>query len=132
MQAFREVWAGIGDSIVIVGGDGLYNCHIHTDEIGAAIEAALDAGTPRDIRITDLSEQIVEERWVREGSAVQPEDVATAPAPTTSVVAVVVGDGVGRIFPFARCAHAGQGRPVDEPVDVRARRGGARDGFARW
>ena len=98
MQAFREVWAGIGDSIVIVGGDGLYNCHIHTDEIGAAIEAALDAGRPRDIRITDLSEQIVEERWVREGSAVQPEDVATAPAPATSVVAVVVGDGVGRIF----------------------------------
>jgi len=96
MHAFREVWAGIGDSIVIVGGDGLYNCHIHTDEIGAAIEAALDAGTPREIRITDLSEQIVEERWVREGSAAQPEDVTTAPA--TSVVAVVVGDGVGRIF----------------------------------
>jgi DAK2 domain fusion protein YloV len=96
MHAFREVWAGIGDSIVIVGGDGLYNCHIHTDEIGAAIEAALDAGTPREIRVTDLSEQIVEERWVREGSAAQPEDVTTAPA--TSVVAVVVGDGVGRIF----------------------------------
>jgi DAK2 domain fusion protein YloV len=96
MHAFREVWAGIGDSIVIVGGDGLYNCHIHTDEIGAAIEAALDAGTPREIRITDLSEQIVEERWVREGSAAQPEDVTTTPA--TSVVAVVVGDGVGRIF----------------------------------
>lgn len=98
MHAFREVWAGIGDSIVIVGGDGLYNCHIHTDEIGAAIEAALDAGRPREIRITDLSEQIVEERWVREGSLHQPEDVNTDPAPTTSVVAVVVGDGVGRIF----------------------------------
>ena len=98
MQAFREVWAGIGDSIVIVGGDGLYNCHIHTDEIGAAIEAALDAGRPREIRITDLSEQIVEERWVREGSAAQPENITTAPAPATSVVAVVVGDGVGRIF----------------------------------
>jgi dihydroxyacetone kinase-like predicted kinase len=98
MRAFREVWAGIGDSIVIVGGDGLYNCHIHTDEIGAAIEAALDAGRPREIRITDLSEQIVEERWVREGRFAQPEDGTTGPAPTTSVVAVVVGDGVGRIF----------------------------------
>jgi hypothetical protein len=98
MHAFREVWAGIGDSIVIVGGDGLYNCHIHTDEIGAAIEAAIDAGQPREIRITDLSEQIVEERWVREGGALQTNDVRTDPAPTTSVVAVVVGDGVGRIF----------------------------------
>ncbi len=98
MHAFRDVWAGIGDSIVIVGGDGLYNCHIHTDEIGAAIEAALDAGRPREIRITDLSEQIVEERWVREGIPLQPDDLDVGPAPATAVVAVVVGDGVGRIF----------------------------------
>ena len=69
MPAFREVWAGIGDSIVIVGGEGLYNCHIHTDNIGAAIEAALDAGRPRQIRVTDLQDEVVEERWVREGRA---------------------------------------------------------------
>lgn len=98
MHAFREVWAGIGDSIVIVGGDGLYNCHIHTDEIGAAIEAALDAGRPREIRITDLTEQVIEERWVREGSVAQLDEIDTSPAPGTSVVAVVVGEGVGRIF----------------------------------
>jgi DAK2 domain fusion protein YloV len=96
MTAFREVWSGIGDSIVIVGGDGLYNCHIHTDDIGASIEAALDAGRPREIRVTDLSEQVIEERWVREGSEGQVEE--TTPAPATSVVAVVAGEGVGRIF----------------------------------
>jgi hypothetical protein len=32
MADFKEVWAGIGDSIVVVGGDGLWNCHIHTDD----------------------------------------------------------------------------------------------------
>jgi uncharacterized protein len=98
MAAFRDVWAGIGDSIVIVGGDGLYNCHIHTDDIGAAIEAALDAGRPRDIRVTDLSEQVIEERWVREASGEAALAAPTTPAPTTSVVAVVAGDGIGRIF----------------------------------
>ncbi len=97
MHAFREVWAGIGDSIVIVGGDGIYNCHIHTDDIGAAVEAALDAGRPREIRVTDLSEQVLEERWVREASGLQ-EIEEIEPAPPTAVVAVVVGDGVGRIF----------------------------------
>ncbi len=97
MAAFREVWAGIGDSIVIVGGEGLYNCHIHTDEVGPAIEAGIDAGRPRDIRVTDLNEQVIEERWVREGWAVQPDEEVTPPPPT-AVVAVVVGDGVGRIF----------------------------------
>jgi DAK2 domain fusion protein YloV len=89
MHAFREVWAGIGDSIVIVGGDGIYNCHIHTDDIGAALEASLDAGRPR--------EQVIEERWVREASGADVEEV-TDPAPPTAVVAVVVGEGVGRIF----------------------------------
>jgi fatty acid kinase len=97
MGAFRDAWTAMGDSIVIVGGDGLYNCHIHTDDVGAAIEAAIDVGRPRELKVTDLTEQVLEERWVREGSLVQPEEVAEAP-PTTAVVAVVVGDGVGRIF----------------------------------
>ena len=66
IPAFKDVWAGIGDSIVVVGGDGIWNCHIHTDDIGAAIEAALDCGRPRNIRVTDLMEQVEEERWVRE------------------------------------------------------------------
>src|SRR4051812_48334805 len=30
IPAFKDVWAGIGDSIVVVGGDGIWNCHIHT------------------------------------------------------------------------------------------------------
>jgi len=96
MHAFREVWAGLGDSIVIVGGEGIYNCHIHTNEVGPAIEASLDAGRPREIRVTDLTEQVVEERWVREAT-LQSDDVEEPP-PLTAVVAVVVGEGIGRIF----------------------------------
>src|SRR3954452_16310910 len=69
IPAFKDVWAGIGDSTVVVGGDGLGNCHIHTDDIGAAIEAAIDCGRPRSIRVTDLFEEVEEERWVREGAA---------------------------------------------------------------
>ncbi len=96
---FKEVWAGIGDSIVIVGGDGEWNCHIHTDDVGAAIEAALDAGRPREIRVTDLAEQVEEERWVREAAS---RPVAPPPhsdnVPVTAVVAVGTGDGIHRIF----------------------------------
>jgi len=96
MATFRAAWETLGDSIVIVGGEGLYNCHIHSDDVGSSIEVALDAGRPRQIRVTDLSEQVTEERWVREAN-VLPE-VPSTPAPTTAVVAVVVGEGVGRIF----------------------------------
>ncbi|HUD69809.1 MAG TPA: DAK2 domain-containing protein [Acidimicrobiales bacterium] len=98
LSAFKEVWAGIGDSIVVVGGDGLFNCHIHTDDVGAAIEAALDVGRPRGIRVTDLAEQVIEERWVREGAFEGAGDAVAGTAPATSIVAVVQGDGIGRIF----------------------------------
>src|SRR5262249_16034517 len=37
MPAFREAWGAIGDSIVVVGGEGLWNCHIHTNEIDGAV-----------------------------------------------------------------------------------------------
>lgn len=97
ISGFREVWDGYGGSVVIVGGDGLYNCHIHTDDIGGAIEAAIEIGRPRQIRVTDLAEQVEEERWVREAAGLE-----TVPLPgkqvTTSVVAVCAGEGVKRVF----------------------------------
>ena len=101
IEGFKEVWAGIGDSIVVVGGDGMWNCHIHTDDIGAAIEAAIEIGKPQRIRVTDLEEQVEEERWVRENVGAPgagPSVEGVGPPPTTSVVAVVSGEGIGRIF----------------------------------
>jgi hypothetical protein len=95
VAAFKEAWLDIGDSIVVVGGDGLYNCHIHTDDIGAAIEAAIAVGRPAKIRITDLREEVEERDWVR-AAAVPP--AAVAAHVTTAVVAVGVGDGVVRLL----------------------------------
>ena len=84
IEFFKDVWAGIGDSIVVVGGDGLWNCHIHTNDIGAAIEAGVDTGRPHRIRVTDLDEQVEEERWVREsvgaaGAGAGTEDTGPPP-----------------------------------------------------
>ncbi|MGH9074833.1 MAG: DAK2 domain-containing protein, partial [Acidimicrobiales bacterium] len=100
IPAFKDVWAGLGDSIVVVGSGSLWNCHIHTDDIGGAVEAALDAGRPRDIRVTDLLEQVEEERWVREAAARAAADRPdpSGPPPVTAVVAVANGEGIGRIF----------------------------------
>ncbi len=96
IPAFRETWMTVGDSIVVVGGDGLYNCHIHTNDIGAAIEAGIQAGKPHKIRVTDLFEEVEaeEQLWVREavGDIVESEPVETA------VVAVAVGEGLRRLL----------------------------------
>ena len=95
---FREVWAGVGDSIVVVGGGGLWNCHIHTDDIGASIEAALEAGRPRQIRVTDLFDQVEEESWVRAAAGTDAEGEGPEEPVFCSVVAVCTGDGIRRIF----------------------------------
>ncbi|MDQ1386251.1 MAG: fatty acid kinase [Actinomycetota bacterium] len=99
MPAFRNTWGAIGDSIVIVGGDGLWNCHIHTNDIGGAVEAGIDAGRPRKIHITDLIEQVEEERWVREADVLADlDEFADQTVVTTAVVAVGVGEGIRRIL----------------------------------
>jgi DAK2 domain fusion protein YloV len=86
VEEFKQAWDAIGDSIVVVGGDGLWNCHIHADDIGACIEAALDAGgRPRQIRVTDLHQQVADER--RNRTRV-----------TTAVVAVGAGEGIDDIL----------------------------------
>ena len=58
IEPFRQRWSEIGDSIVVVGGAGLWNCHIHTNQIGESIEAGIEVGRPSQIRITDLFEQV--------------------------------------------------------------------------
>ena len=87
VEVFKRRWGEVGDSIVVVGGDGLWNCHIHTDEIGSAIEAGVEAGRPRRIEVTDLHEQVA-----------HVEHVAAPERTTSGVVAVAAGDGVRRMF----------------------------------
>ena len=99
MPSFRDAWSAIGDSIVVVGGDGLWNCHIHTNDVGGAVEAGIDAGRPHKIRVTDLIEQVEEERWVREADVLSDlGDFADQPVVTTAVVAVGVGHGIRRLL----------------------------------
>jgi uncharacterized protein len=103
--ALKTGWGAIGDSIVVVGGDGVWNCHVHTNDIGAAIETALDlGGRPFKIRVTDLVEEIVAEHASREAEltaamagAVEAGSEAL-PAVTCAVVAVSSGDGISALF----------------------------------
>jgi DAK2 domain fusion protein YloV len=101
LQAFKEGWGEIGGSIVVVGGDGIWNCHVHTNDIGAAVEVALDlGGRPKQIRITDLFEEVAEEHAHREQQlgVHHPRAGAGLPPVTCAVVAVSSGDGLSELF----------------------------------
>jgi dihydroxyacetone kinase-like predicted kinase len=112
VAGFRERWAEIGDSIVVVGGEGLWNCHVHTDDIGAAIEAGIEVGRPRSIRVTDLLEEVEERGWVEE--ALGAEEVEGEPC-TTAVVAVATGAGVARILRSLGVHHVVTGGQTMNP-----------------
>lgn len=96
IDGFKSAWAQVGDSIVVVGGDGIFNCHIHCDDIGAAIECGIDVGRPHKIRITDLLEELEERDWVR--SEMAGAGVVSGDPVPTAVVAVGVGKGVVSIL----------------------------------
>ncbi|MGB7981537.1 MAG: DAK2 domain-containing protein [Candidatus Nanopelagicales bacterium] len=55
VPGFKARLAGLGDSLVVVGGEGLWNVHVHVDDAGAAVEAGMAIGAPYRIRITYLA-----------------------------------------------------------------------------
>ena len=97
IPSFKEAWSELGDSIVVVGGDRTWNCHVHTDDVGAAIEAGIEIGRPYKIRVSDLLEEAEEQAWVREQIAGDQEDSTGPPVPC-AVVAVANGVGIVDIF----------------------------------
>jgi uncharacterized protein len=74
----------LGDSVVVVAAGGLLNVHVHTDDVGAAIEEGLRYGTPSDIEVTHFGDQIAARR-------------AAHPPTQVGVVAVLHGDGLGSL-----------------------------------
>ncbi|WP_432938750.1 DAK2 domain-containing protein [Kribbella sp. CA-253562] len=79
--AFRRELTGLGDSVVVVGGDGLWNVHVHTDDVGAAIERGIGIGRPHRIRVTHFAD-------------LPPH----APVAGRAVIAVAAGDGLAELF----------------------------------
>ncbi|MFM9366543.1 DAK2 domain-containing protein [Streptomyces sp. Da 82-17] len=80
---------GLGDSLVVVGGDGLWNVHVHVDDAGAAVEAGVEAGRPYRIRITHFGAQDAHSA----GRPKQQRERAQR-----AIVAVVPGEGLAELY----------------------------------
>jgi dihydroxyacetone kinase-like predicted kinase len=87
----RAALGELGDSLVVVGGGGLYNVHVHTNEPDRAVEAGEDAGRPRNVSVVSLRDQAT--------SCIggQAREVRLAEQPC-GLVAVAEGDGLARTF----------------------------------
>ncbi|GAA5011451.1 DAK2 domain-containing protein [Kitasatospora paranensis] len=122
LPALRSRLSALGDSLVVGGGDGLWNVHVHVDDAGAAVEAGVEAGRPYRIGITHFAEAAA-----RAGrGADRPETAAAGRA----VLSVVSGEGLAEL-----CAQAGSAvlpadpdrPPVSAELADAVRRCGARE-----
>jgi hypothetical protein len=80
--ALRDTLDALGDSLLVVGGPDLWNVHVHVDDVGAALEAGLDAGRPYRVRVTHFADQAARQR----------------PATGVAVVACAAGPGLAAVF----------------------------------
>jgi DAK2 domain fusion protein YloV len=85
VDALRERLSGLGDSLLVAGGDELWNVHVHVNDVGAAIEAGVEAGRPHRIQVTRFADQI----------AARPAGDRREPC---LIVTTVTGAGLRRLF----------------------------------
>ncbi|EST39191.1 hypothetical protein N566_03295, partial [Streptomycetaceae bacterium MP113-05] len=118
VHALRDTLDALGDSLVVIGGDGLWNVHVHVDDAGAAVEAGIAVGRPHRVRIAHLlsgspphgpraAPGPLPPLPTASSSGTAPEDSAprlraAGPEPARSVVAVVRGEGLAGL-----CEEAG-------------------------
>jgi len=99
-QLKREL-ATLGDSLVVArAGNGLFNVHVHVNDVGAAIEAGIEAGRPHRITVIRFDDQI----------AAEPAGDRTGVA----LVAVAPGEGLADLF-RSEGVLVVDGGPTDNP-----------------
>jgi dihydroxyacetone kinase-like predicted kinase len=106
IPVLRKTLAPLGDSLVVVGGEGLWNVHVHVDDVGAAIEAGIEAGRPHRVRVTHFADHA--------GSTDAGRGDTAGARTGRGVVAVAAGPGLARLFAEAG-AEVVEGGPGRRP-----------------
>ncbi|AXK33191.1 DAK2 domain-containing protein [Streptomyces armeniacus] len=115
VRGLRATLDALGDSLVVIGGDGLWNVHVHVDDAGAAVEAGVEAGRPHRIRVNHLATGAATAEDHGPAPGTTGTDAACPASARRAVVAVVAGDGLAGL-----CTEAGATvvRSAGEPGDV--------------
>jgi fatty acid kinase len=95
---YRELLGRYGDCVLVVGGAGLYNVHVHTNQVGAVIEEGYERGRPHDIDVTYLEGQVAAQHEASVLAKMQQTQEVPGELERLGVVAVAAGDGILEIF----------------------------------
>jgi len=87
----------IGDSIVVVDDDEIIKTHVHTNQPGDVLTAALTYGSLLTVKIENMREQHTA-KVVEATAETETGDVVAAPEKQYGFVAVCAGEGMAEIF----------------------------------
>ena len=89
-EGLRDTLVGLGDSVSVVGdGAGLWTVHVHCNDIGAAIEAGVDTGRPRQIRVARFADAASPE-----SSRFGKDRAVVVPSRSTEFADLLISEGV--------------------------------------
>nr|WP_319487442.1 DAK2 domain-containing protein [uncultured Caproiciproducens sp.] len=116
-QDLRGYLETIGDCVVLVDDDDIIKVHVHTEEPGTALQAALAFGQLLTVKIENMKEQhrkaaeANEEAKARAASPLAPAD----PVNELGFVAVAAGEGLKTLFTDLGCTHVVSGGQTMNP-----------------
>ncbi|WP_313756605.1 DAK2 domain-containing protein [Tissierella sp.] len=97
IDSFRNELSIQGDSLMVVGGDGLIKVHVHTNTPGVVLEKALSIGELTDIKIDNMRYQHEEILLKSELSKSNNEENKSLEK-EYSFVAISIGEGIDEVF----------------------------------
>lgn len=93
LDKIRKHMEQLGRSPIVDGAEGIAKVHVHMEDPGQALSAALEYGQISNIEIANMDEQTAGWASARRDAATNPT-VPTLVAPKIAVVAVAAGDGL--------------------------------------
>ncbi|HZH93775.1 MAG TPA: DAK2 domain-containing protein, partial [Tissierellaceae bacterium] len=100
VEEFREQIVANGDSLLVVGGEGLIKVHIHTNNPGDVLEKALKLGELSDIKIDNMryqhEEVLLKDELLRLNDT--EEKMESQEEKKYSIIAISIGEGIDELF----------------------------------
>jgi DAK2 domain fusion protein YloV len=115
LEPLRKLLGTVGDSVAVIGGEGLWRVHVHTDDRERAVELGAAFGETSGVEVVNFAEQIEATNRAAEEAQAAAKQAAETPAAetqapgirgipvargehTAALVAVVAGEGVAQLF----------------------------------
>ncbi|WP_307396323.1 DAK2 domain-containing protein [Bacillus horti] len=99
---FRGQMNQFGDSLLVISDDELVKVHIHAEELSKVMELAQSYGGLMNIKIENMREQFLSIAEAQDGQPAEQQSTASTAAAQEAkdygLIAVAMGDGIGKMF----------------------------------